>query len=513
MNRLFSLIRRNFEALILSAAALALYLSFMSRSFDEWDAFNFGLALTRYDVSAHRPHPPGYPVFVFISSIIYRLTNDPLLSLTIVSAVSGALTLIAAYSIARQLFDREVAFLSALALMIAPAFWLTSEQAVSDMLFTLFLTVAMCLLLVGRKSKPHLYASWGFLGIALGVRPFNAVFIAPFLLETIRQRQRRQALGCFAVFFATIAIAFLPAVLLTGYSGYVNSTLRQLAGHLQNDVISARGLGLSEIERLGFLALTLVTSGFGANLPFRIVPFYKFVSNSFTAPINLALVLIFSAAGLYVFRRKTGSPKALFVALWVAPYFLMVYLLGTPEYARYLLPIIPPLMMLLVASGLRGFRALPSLAERESSYLASLTMVARYGLVLLFVTGMFAYSLPLAISLHTEEAPNIQLVAYVRANYDPATTTIVAFHEMRAFQFFGGEFRYVHCCHDVRKVLGVIESYSDSSDPILITSSAVIALLAKGVRLKVLKLAEFSRDPLVVVEDHKVVLYLLLSIA
>ena len=79
-------------------------------------------------LSAHRPHPPGYPVFVFISSIPYWVTKDPLLSLTLVSAVSGALTLIPTYAIAKRLFNREVAFFSALALMVAPGF-LAYERA------------------------------------------------------------------------------------------------------------------------------------------------------------------------------------------------------------------------------------------------------------------------------------------------------------------------------------------------------------------------------------------------
>ena len=163
----------------------------MSRSFDEIDSFNFALGLSRYDVSAHQPHPPGYPVFIFISSILYWITNDRLLSLILVSALSGALTIIPSYAIAKRLFNREVAFFSALALIVAPGFWLLSEQALSDMLFTLFLTTALSMLLIGSlsKSKPHLYASWGILGIALGVRPFNFVLVAPFLLETVRSER------------------------------------------------------------------------------------------------------------------------------------------------------------------------------------------------------------------------------------------------------------------------------------------------------------------------------------
>ena len=167
--------RRDIGLLILVVAALALYLAFLSRSFDEGDAFNFALALIRYDVSAHQPHPPGYPVFVFIASIPYFVTNNQLLSLTLVSALSGALTLIPTYAIANRLFNRETAFFSALALMVVPGFWLVSEQGLSDMLALLFLTLAISQLLVGslNQSKPYLYSFVGDFGDCNGCTAFQ----------------------------------------------------------------------------------------------------------------------------------------------------------------------------------------------------------------------------------------------------------------------------------------------------------------------------------------------------
>ncbi|HKM51732.1 MAG TPA: nucleoporin-interacting protein, partial [Candidatus Bathyarchaeia archaeon] len=62
MSHLVDFNRRDIGLVVLVLAALTLYLTFLSRSFDEGDVFNFALALVRYDVSAHQPHPPGYPV-------------------------------------------------------------------------------------------------------------------------------------------------------------------------------------------------------------------------------------------------------------------------------------------------------------------------------------------------------------------------------------------------------------------------------------------------------------------
>jgi len=138
---------------------------------------------------------------------------------------------------------------------------------------------------------------------------------------------------------------------------------------------------------------------------------------------------------------------------------------------------------------------------------------ARYALVGLFITSMFVYSLPLAVTIHSEQAPNIQLVEFVNSNYDPSNTTIVVLHASRAFEFFGHQFRLVHCGHDVRKAVAIIQTDSNSSNTVLITNSAVEALRKHGIMLTVTKVAEFSRNPLVNAEDHLVILYRILTIS
>jgi hypothetical protein len=501
-----NVLRQNIEIIVLVVAALFLYLAFMARSFSEGDSFNFALALSHYDVSAHRPHPPGYPVFVFVSSILYQVTKKPLLSLTLVSAVSGALTLIPTYAIAKRLFNREIAFFSALALMVAPGFWLTSEQALSSSLFTLLLTLALSQLLAGRESRPYRYASWGTLGIALGVRPFNLVFVAPFLLETVRAR-KRDLIFCAIILLGTFSLALFPAVLLTGYNQYLKAVFDQLTRHLRDDVDP---FGLSTVDRFIVVLLTL-TNGVGANLPFHILRFDPFVADSLFAWINVVLFLFFCGAGLMLLRRVQRFSKAAFLLSWVLPYFAFVYLLGTPGYTRYLLPILPAVVMTLVASAFHAIHSFRFSGKLNWFIPSRLRIAARYGVVMIFIASMFAYSLPLATVIHTELPPNVQLAVFVRDNYDPSTTTIIVFHEFGAFQFYAGMFRYVYCCHDTQKALGIIQSYSNSSNSILITNSALEAFKKEGISLSVVKVAEFFQSPLVKVEDNMVILYRVLQ--
>ena len=72
-------------------------------------------------------------------------------------------------------------------------------------------------------------------------------------------------------------------------------------------------------------------------------------------------------------------------------------------------------------------------------------------------------------------------------------------------------FRYVYCCHDTQKALGIIQSYSNSSNSILITNSALEAFKRQGISLSVVKVTDFFRSPLVKVEDNMVILYRVLQ--
>jgi hypothetical protein len=194
--------------------------------------------------------------------------------------------------------------------------------------------------------------------------------------------------------------------------------------------------------------------------------------------------------------------------MWVVPYFAFVYLLGAPGYARYMLPILPPILIVLVASAVYAphFLRVSGFGLSEAM-LGLVRIVAGYVIVILLVTSMFAYSLPLALVLHTEPAPNVQLVTFVRSNYDPSNTTIIVLHELRAFQFYGKEFRYVSCCQDVHKALGIIESDIQPTHIVLITDSALKALQKQGISLNVSKVAEFYRDSLAKFEDFRAILY------
>ena len=45
------------------------HLPFLAPSLEDIDSINFALGVRHFDVAAHQPHPPGYPVFIGISKV------------------------------------------------------------------------------------------------------------------------------------------------------------------------------------------------------------------------------------------------------------------------------------------------------------------------------------------------------------------------------------------------------------------------------------------------------------
>ena len=57
------------DRFVLAVAALFLcaHLAWPLGQLEDIDSFNFALGMRDYDVAAHQPHPPGYPVFTALA--------------------------------------------------------------------------------------------------------------------------------------------------------------------------------------------------------------------------------------------------------------------------------------------------------------------------------------------------------------------------------------------------------------------------------------------------------------
>src|SRR5690606_32845817 len=82
--------RDRLVAFALALAFLALRLPFRSDFLVNWDAVQFALGTESFSLEHHQPHPPGYIGYVAAGWFLNLFTGNANTSLTLISAVSGA---------------------------------------------------------------------------------------------------------------------------------------------------------------------------------------------------------------------------------------------------------------------------------------------------------------------------------------------------------------------------------------------------------------------------------------
>jgi hypothetical protein len=135
-------------------AALALifalaHLPFLPTSLEDIDSVNFALGVRDFDVAAHRPHPPGYPVYIALAKFTTALTGLAVdgaastieaRSLGLLSLIGGVAAIFllyrafAALSRNRSAASFDVTAFAATAVTVCcPLFWYLAVRPMSDL--------------------------------------------------------------------------------------------------------------------------------------------------------------------------------------------------------------------------------------------------------------------------------------------------------------------------------------------------------------------------------------------
>lgn len=119
------------RALAVFAASLAVRVWFRATYLVNWDAVNFALGVESFDLEHHQPHPPGYVGYVLLGRLVRWIVGDPVLALTAVSVLSGAVATMFVYILGRRVVNERAALIAAVLFGTSPLVWYYSGVALT----------------------------------------------------------------------------------------------------------------------------------------------------------------------------------------------------------------------------------------------------------------------------------------------------------------------------------------------------------------------------------------------
>ncbi|MCP4898570.1 MAG: DUF2723 domain-containing protein [bacterium] len=207
----------------------------------EQDEALFSAAAFDTNIAEHRPHPPGFPLWVLVGKIGLWLVGDPVFALQAVSAISSvAIIFFLAKIFAQILGSARLGQAAALLYALLPGVWFHSSRAFSTSP-SLFLTVVGLWLLL-RPARSNLYGGAAMMATALLVRPVMApIILVAALAGLIHRRDRLINIAKSTVLaLGIIVVGFIPLII---DAGGIASFFEPLLVHGRN-----HGGGLAKIS-------------------------------------------------------------------------------------------------------------------------------------------------------------------------------------------------------------------------------------------------------------------------
>src|SRR5215212_9622095 len=206
----------------------------------ELDEFNFLEAVREFDPFRHHPHPPGFPLFVFLGKVFHALIPDPFAALVALSIVSCVIGWIALYRAFRNwIGDADVAAAAALLFYLSAGMLIHSSLALADATALMFLALLFHSLSIESAIGAAIFAS-----AAIGCRPQLAIPLLPALAVALfvcfrTWRQRGIAIGVFTI---ASLLWLVPLVRATGgWNGFTDYEIRQAKYFAEHDAAASRG--------------------------------------------------------------------------------------------------------------------------------------------------------------------------------------------------------------------------------------------------------------------------------
>jgi len=193
-----------------------------SRYLFSWDSASFALALDDYNVAAHQPHPPGYPLYVAAAWVLRPLFADANAAYVGLSIVASACAATLLLGLGWRLMGERAALLAVVLWLTSPNAWGHGLVAYPYAFLSLFSAAVAWTTIETRWGRHNLSIAGALLlGVGSGFRPDLLLLIGPLWLFGVWQRGIRTIGIGLVVVTASVAAWFVPMLAHSGgWPGY-----------------------------------------------------------------------------------------------------------------------------------------------------------------------------------------------------------------------------------------------------------------------------------------------------
>lgn len=394
------------RALAALALAFALaHIPFLAHSLEDIDSVNFALGVRDFDVADHRPHPPGYPLYIAIGKFSTAVAGTLMAgapastiearALAAVSLVAGAFAIAFLYCVFASLGSRSPstsppwvtlhtdALAATVVTVACPLYWYLAARPMSDLPGLAFALAAQaCLMLAwwrqapgpggDRRLSPDLMAASGRMivlgsllaALSIGMRSQTVWFTLPLLVLVLLDRVGRGVAGAMiggGIMFVAGGLAWgIPLLVASGGLGPYLSALGTQAGE---DFAGGEMLYTNPSPRAVAFALM------------------RTFIDPWDSSVLGVVVLVLAGVGLARLALRDRRTLAAIVAM-TAPYLVFHLAFQDTSFVRYALPLVPPVAFLAMRGAAvaadRGVAAAAVAISLASLVIAS-PVLAAYG--------------------------------------------------------------------------------------------------------------------------------------